>query len=79
MLQVLVVLVLVVSSLALAAYDARRDAADGGTSERALAVAAVGRRLPHRRRRASRARAHATVLQPYAEEVRVDTDVDFVA
>jgi sensor histidine kinase regulating citrate/malate metabolism len=75
-LQVGVVLALVVASLALAAYDARRDARAEAT-QRALAVAqavadspavvdALGTTDP------------STTLQPFAERVRRDTDVDFV-
>jgi two-component system, CitB family, sensor kinase len=75
-LQVLVVLLLVIASIALAAYDARRDARVDAT-ERSLAVArsvadsptvadAVTSDDPCER------------LQPFAERVRRDTDVDFV-
>ncbi|MEO9325200.1 sensor histidine kinase [Nocardioides sp. C4-1] len=76
LLQVLVVVVLVVASIALAAYDARRDTRTEAT-DKAVAVArsvadspavaaAVGSIDP------------SSSLQPYAERVRVDTDVDFV-
>jgi len=75
-LQVLVVVVLVVVSLALAAYDARRDARADAV-DRAVAVArsvadsptvisALGTADP------------STTLQPFAEQVRLDTGVDFV-
>ncbi len=75
-LQVLVVLVLVVAAVTLAAYDARRDARTAAT-DRAVAVAeavadsptvvgALGDPDPSR------------ALQPFAEEVRHDTGVDFV-
>lgn len=76
LLQVLVVLLLVTAALALAAYDARRDARATAT-DRAVAVArsvadsptvlaALDDPDPSR------------ALQPYAEEVRRDTGVDFV-
>ena len=76
MLQAIVVLVLVVASLALAAYDARRDARTVAEA-RALAVAravadsptvveAIGTPDP------------TSVLQPVTERVRRDTGVDFV-
>jgi len=75
-LQVLVVVVLVVVSLALAAYDARRDArADAVARAVAVArsvadsptvIAALGTADP------------STTLQPFAEQVRLDTGVDFV-
>jgi two-component system CitB family sensor kinase len=75
-LQVGVVLMLVVASLALAAYNARRDARDEATT-RAVTVAetvadspAVLDALASDDPRAS--------LQPYAEDVRGDTTVDFV-
>ena len=75
-LQVLVVLVLVVASIALAAYDARRDTRDSAT-ERAVAVARSVADSP------TVVSAVTTsdptpVLQPFAEEVCLDTDVDFV-
>lgn len=76
LLQVLVVATLVVTALALAAYDARRDTRENARDQAvalALAVAdsptvrqAVGGPEPR------------LVLQPYAEEVRTDTGVDFV-
>jgi two-component system CitB family sensor kinase len=75
-LQFGVVLVLVVASLALAAYDARRDARDEATS-RAVSVAETVADSP------TVLAALATEdpsagLQPFAEDVRDDTDVDFV-
>ena len=75
-LQVLVVVVLVVSSLALATYDARRDARTAA-SERALAVAQSVADSPTVVD-AVVGPAPTEVLQPFAEQVRVDTDVDFV-
>jgi two-component system CitB family sensor kinase len=76
LLQVGVVLVLVVASLALAAYDARRDARDEATT-RAVTVAETVADSP------AVLEALATddpkvTLQPYAERVRSDTTVDFV-
>ncbi len=76
LLQVGVVIVLVAAAIALTAYDARRDVREHAT-DRAVAVAeavadsptvltAVGSPDP------------TTTLQPYAEQVRVDTDTDFV-
>lgn len=75
-LQVLIVLTLVVAALGMAAYDARRDARTSAT-ERAVAVArtladspalvqAFGDPEPSR------------VIQPLAEVVRADTEVDFI-
>jgi two-component system CitB family sensor kinase len=76
LLQVLVVVVLVGASIALAAYDARGDARESAT-ERAVAVArsvadspSVVEAVPDEDRSA--------VLPPFAERVREDTDVDFV-
>jgi sensor histidine kinase regulating citrate/malate metabolism len=76
LLQVGVVLVLVVASLSLAVYDARRDVRNQAT-DRALAVAEAVADSP------AVVDALATSdpsvdLQPYAEQVRADTDVDFV-
>jgi two-component system CitB family sensor kinase len=75
-LQVLVVVALVIASIALAGYDARRDARADATA-RALAVAQSIADSP------AVLDALATSdpsldLQPYAERVRADTDVDFV-
>lgn len=76
LLQVAVVLVLVVGAVALAGLDARRDARATAT-ERAVAVARAVADSP--------AVVDALTLgdpaariQPYAEQVRVDTGVDFV-
>ncbi|SDR89878.1 Sensor histidine kinase regulating citrate/malate metabolism [Nocardioides scoriae] len=75
-LQVLVVLVLVVSALALAAYDARRDVLDNA-AEQGLTVAESLADSPTVRD-AVVSEDPSSVLQPYAEEVRADTDTDFV-
>jgi sensor histidine kinase regulating citrate/malate metabolism len=75
-LQVLVVVVLVGSALALATLDARRDTRDRAR-EQAIAVARSIADSP-----AVRDALHtadpSTTLQPYAEAVRADADVDFV-
>lgn len=76
LLQVAVVLVLVVSAIALAAYDARRDARSRAT-ERAVAVAEAVADSPTVRRALDRPDPSAA-LQPYAEQVRIDTDTEFV-
>ena len=76
LLQVALVLVLMTTSIGLAAYDARRDARDAAT-ERAVAVARSVADAPS---------VVAAVddddpkklLQPFAERVRKDTGVDFV-
>lgn len=75
-LQVLVVLTLVVVALALAAYDARRDARAAAT-DRAVAVAEAVADSPTVVRAVGEADPSA-VLQPFAESVRHDTGVDFV-
>jgi sensor histidine kinase regulating citrate/malate metabolism len=75
-LQVLVVVVLVVASLTLAAYDARRDARETAT-DRAVAVARAVADSPTVTRGVG-APDPSTTLQPYAEQVRRDTGVDFV-
>ncbi len=75
-LQVIVVLVLVVASFALAAYDARRDARTTAT-ERAVAVAESVADSPTVVEGVA-SPSPTDVLQPYAESVRVDTEVDFV-
>jgi two-component system CitB family sensor kinase len=75
-LQVLVVLVLVASALTLAAYDARRDARVAAT-DRAVAVARAVADSPTVLRALDN-RNPSTVLQPFAERVRLDTEVDFV-
>ncbi|QIX26978.1 sensor histidine kinase [Nocardioides sp. JQ2195] len=76
LLQVLVVLVLVVSAIALATFDARNDTR-ASARERSVAVAetvadapVLGSAL------ASPDPSHT--IQPYAERVRGDTSVDFV-
>ena len=75
-LQVGVVLVLVAGSLGLAAYDARRDARADAT-QRALVVAQAVADSPTVLS-ALDSPEPSTTLQPYAEQVRLDTDVDFV-
>ena len=75
-LQVAVVLVLVVTSIVLATYDARRDARVAAT-DRALSVARTVADSPTTRSALATSDPTA-VLQPYAEEVRRDADVDFV-
>ncbi|WP_328828813.1 sensor histidine kinase [Nocardioides acrostichi] len=75
-LQLLVVLVLVLVSLGLAALDARANAR-GAATQRAVSVARAVADSPDVRR------ALATTdpsrrIQPFAEEVRRDADVDFV-
>ena len=75
-LQVLVVVVLVLVALGLAAYDARQDARTSA-SDRALAVALAVADSPAVRDGLRQPDPTAT-LQPYAEEVRTDTGVDFV-
>ena len=75
-LQILVVVVLVLVALGLAAYDARSDARTNA-SDRAVAVALAVADSPAVRN-GLRQPDPGRTLQPYAEEVRVDTDVDFV-
>lgn len=75
-LQVALVLVLVSSAIALATYDARRDVRDRAT-ERAVAVAEAVADSPTVRD-AVQGSDPSAVLQPYAEEVRRDTDTEFV-
>jgi len=75
-LQVLVVLVLVVGALALASYDARRDARAAAT-DRAVAVGEAVADSPTVVGALDDADP-STVLQPFAERVRHDTGVDFV-
>ncbi len=75
-LQVGVVLVLVVASLALAAYDARRDARNEATT-RAMTVAETVADSPAVLDALGGADPTAA-LQPFAETVRSDTSVDFV-
>ena len=75
-LQALVVVVLVLVSLTLAGFDARRDARDAAT-KRAVAVALAVADSPAVVR-AVREPETCSSLQPYAERVRLDADVDFV-
>jgi sensor histidine kinase regulating citrate/malate metabolism len=75
-LQVLVVLVVVVVAVALATYDARRSTRDHARDQ-AVAVAESVADSPTVRSALATADPSA-VLQPFAEEVRKDTAVDFV-
>ncbi|MFC7502697.1 histidine kinase, partial [Nocardioides sp. GCM10030258] len=76
LLQVAIVLLLVVTAIALAAYDARRDARSRAT-ERAVAVAQTVADSPTVRE-ALAGKDPTALLQPWTEEVRRDTDTDFV-
>ena len=76
LLQVLVVLVLVLTAVGLATVDARRDTRASARDE-AVSVALSVADSPAVRQ-ALAASDPSTVLQPYAEQVRADTDVDFV-
>ena len=76
LLQALVVVVLVLVSLTLAGFDARRDARDAATT-RAVAVALAVADSPTVVS-AVRSPDPCSTLQPYAERVRLDADVDFV-
>jgi sensor histidine kinase regulating citrate/malate metabolism len=76
LLQALVVVVLVLVSLTLAAFDARRDARDAAT-EKAVAVALTVADSQTVVAAVQQPDPSAT-LQPYAERVTVDADVDFV-
>ena len=76
LLQVLVVLVLVVVATGLAAFDARRDTRDSARDE-AISVGLSVADSPTVRQSLGTADPTAT-LQPFAEEVRADTAVDFV-
>ena len=76
LLQVLVVLVLVVASVSLALYDARRDARTAAT-DRAVAVAESVADSPTVVGAADDLDPSA-ILQPFAESVRRDPGVDFV-
>lgn len=76
LLQVCVVVVLVLVSLGLAAYDARRDARDSA-ADQALAVARSVADSPTVPAGLGTAEPTET-LQPFAEQVRVDTGVDFI-
>ncbi len=75
-LQALVVVVLVLVSLTLAGFDARRDAREAAT-RRSVAVALAVADSPTVVNAVQQPDPTAT-LQPYAERVRVDADVDFV-
>ncbi|KAA1417167.1 sensor histidine kinase [Nocardioides humilatus] len=79
LLQVGVVVVLVVAAIGLTAYDARRDVRDHA-ADRAVAVAESVADSPTVRRAVQLAdpAAITRALLPYAEQVRVDTDTDFV-
>ena len=79
LLQVGVVVALVAAAIALTAYDARRDVRDHAT-DRAVAVAEAVADSPTVRAAVTARirRDRAAILQPYAEQVRVDTDTDFV-
>src|SRR5687767_14995970 len=76
LLQVGVVVVLVAVAIALTWYDARRDVRDHAT-DRAVAVAEAVADSPTVRTAVASPDPTAT-LQPYAEQVRIDTDTDFV-
>jgi len=76
LLQVGVVVVLVVAAIGLTTYDARRDVRDHAT-DRAVDVAEAVADSPTVQT-AVVSPDPTTVLQPYAEQVRVDTDTDFV-
>ena len=76
LLQILVVLVLVVASGALATYDARRDARATAT-DRAVSVSRAVADAPTITAALGEPEPSATI-QPYAEQVRQDADVDFV-
>ncbi|MFC7358738.1 sensor histidine kinase [Nocardioides astragali] len=75
-LQVIAVLVLVVTALLLATYDARSDIRSGARDE-AVSVARAVARSPVLHEAMATGDPSA-LLQPYAEAVRVDTGVDFV-
>ena len=76
LLQALVVVVLVLVSLTLAGFDARRDARDAAT-RRSVAVALAVADSPTVVNAVQQPDPTAT-LQPYAERVRLDAGVDFV-
>ena len=76
LLQVAVVVVLVITSVGLAAVDARSDARDAAT-DRAVAVARAVADSPAVVDALADADP-ALRIQPYAEQVRADTGVDFV-
>ena len=76
LLQLLLVVLLVAAALGFAAYDARQDARTQATSK-AVAVAESVADSPAVRSALRTADPTAT-LQPYAEDVRIDTGTDFV-
>ncbi|WP_374455246.1 ATP-binding protein [Nocardioides sp.] len=76
LLQVGVVVVLVVTAVALAALDARRDSREAA-GDQAVAVARSVADSPFVREEVLTADP-TTALQPFAEEVRRDTGTDFV-
>jgi sensor histidine kinase regulating citrate/malate metabolism len=76
LLQVLVVLVVVVVAVGFATYDARRSTREHARDQ-AVAVAESVADSPTVRS-ALRGSQPCSILQPYAESVRKDTDVDFV-
>ncbi|CAM3489302.1 ATP-binding protein [Nocardioides zeicaulis] len=76
LLQVAVVVVLVVTAVALASWDARRDLRSAARDQ-ATAVARSVADSPFVREEV-RSPDPTAALQPFAEEVRVDTDTDFV-
>jgi len=75
-LQLIAVLVLVVTALALATYDARSDIRASARDE-AVSVAQAVARSPVLHEAMATADPSG-LIQPYAEAVRVDTGVDFV-
>ncbi|MEO6509606.1 MAG: sensor histidine kinase, partial [Nocardioides sp.] len=75
-LQALVVLVLVLVSITLAGFDARHDSRDAAT-QRAVAVALAVADSPTVVE-AVQTPDPAAIIQPYAEDVRLDANVDFV-
>lgn len=76
LLQVLVVLLVVVVGVGLAVYDARQDARDSAV-DRAVSVAQTVADSPAVHDALDDADP-SIPLQPFAENVRTDTDVDFV-
>ncbi len=76
LLQLGTVLLLVVTGILMASYDARRDSRSRAT-QRSVAVAQTVADSPTTRDALRSADPTAT-LQPWAEEVRRDTDTDFV-
>ena len=76
LLQVLVVLVVVVVAVGFAAYDARRSTRTDARNEAVAVARSVADAPPVRA--VLRTGGPCEALQPYAEAVRKDTDVDFV-